>query len=112
MATGREWPVDLPIRHLGVPGTTEGALAICLSGENAAAAFSLVRDGEDHENILVTDGGEAWTIQFTKGFPSIEVFDHRCAPPIIVDTDLANLDTTLIQTLIEQSKASATETQD
>ena len=74
-----EWPLVTPIEELGMPIDWRGEqrLALCLSGEDAAAAWTLVRSGENHAYIPVTDGDD-WTLSYQIRFPGYALYRDPC----------------------------------
>lgn len=65
------WPLDRTIGEIGVPTVDSRGrevFALCLSGDEAAAAWSLVREGVNHAWMPVSDG-EDWTLTHQIRYP-------------------------------------------
>lgn len=65
------WPLDRTIGDIGLPAIDRrgrNVLAICLTGDEAAAAWGLVREGINHAWIPVSDGRD-WTLSYQIRFP-------------------------------------------
>ena len=70
-----DWPIDTPIgEHPGLFFSGEAQM-ICLTGEEAATAWTLIREGENHAYIQVESGGAIWTLSYRIVYPGYRPAD-------------------------------------